>query len=443
MRHPSSKDRLWTGRFAAIAAGLFLSLAMLGLLPSPAMAKEPPAATTGTSIAVTGDTSVEAAVSALSEAGIFRGRDASSFAPEGWVTRAQMAVYLARALGLTDVAPSVLSDVAADEWYASAVGAAYQAGVVTASGPGTFSPDASVSREEAAAWIVRALGYRVTKDHDYVIPFRLPQVEQAAWLAGFHDRGLIDAENAWEVANAYRLGITAGAVEGWFFPDLPLSRAQAAVMLNRAFVLPLAVRDAYPEAVSAEESYPSQSSGDEGPLVLYLETRLAELHYLPGPIDGVYDYRTGDAVLAFAKAEGLTRDKTVGPQVWGRIFTAETPKPHLTKDGYRVEVDLTRQVLFMIDDNEVWKIIHVSSGRKGTRTGSFEIGAKYEGWVKCVTLDGKMYYPSYVVSKTAIHGYESVPAWPASHGCVRVPVWLTVELFYQLVKGTPVDIYYS
>ena len=96
----------------------------------------------------------------------------------------------------------------------------------------------------------------------------------------------------------------------------------------------------------------------------------------------------------------------------------------------------------MITDNRVWKIVHVSTGRLGTRTGHFTVGVKYEGWVQCVTLDGEMYYPSYIVSKTAIHGYRSVPAYPASHGCVRVPVWTAVELYEQLPKGTPVDVYY-
>lgn len=417
---------------AALSAALIVLLACLS---TTALAEDPPSQNQ--------EPSVSTAVDGLADLGIFRGRDAASFAPEEQVTRSQFAVYLARALGLTDAVSPALYDVAADSWYAGAVGAAYGAGVVTESAPGVFAPDRPVSREEATAWIVNALGYRVEKDHDYVIPFRLSPVEQTAWLAGFRDRGLIDPKNAWGVANAYRMGITAGVAEAWFYPDFPLSRSQAALMLHRAFAQPIAVRATYPDAVEAVETYPSLSSGDEGPLVYYLESRLAELHYCPGPIDGVYDYRTGDAVLSFAKAEKLDRNRTAGPQVWSRIFTAETPMPHLTKDGYRVEVDLRRQLLFMIDDGRVWKIVHVSSGRKGTRTGSFEIGAKYEGWVRCVTLEGKMYYPSYVVSKTAIHGYESVPAWPASHGCVRVPIWMTVELYYQLIKGTPVDIYYS
>jgi lipoprotein-anchoring transpeptidase ErfK/SrfK len=112
--------------------------------------------------------------------------------------------------------------------------------------------------------------------------------------------------------------------------------------------------------------------------------------------------------------------------------------------GTRVEIDLTRQVLFMITDNKVWKIIHCSTGitSRRTKTGHFQIEEKYTGWVLCVTVNGMMYYPSYVVSKTAIHGYRSVPPYPASHGCIRVPVWMAEDLFNETPSGTTVDIYY-
>jgi lipoprotein-anchoring transpeptidase ErfK/SrfK len=113
--------------------------------------------------------------------------------------------------------------------------------------------------------------------------------------------------------------------------------------------------------------------------------------------------------------------------------------------GTRVEIDLTRQVLLLITDNKVWKIIHVSTGisTRRTHTGHFAIQEKYTGWVCCVTVNGMMYYPSYVVSKTAIHGYRSVPAYPASHGCIRVPVWMAEDLFNETPTGTTVDIYYQ
>jgi peptidoglycan hydrolase-like protein with peptidoglycan-binding domain len=215
-----------------------------------------------------------------------------------------------------------------------------------------------------------------------------------------------------------------------------------AVMLYRAFLQPIQAKSVCPEEAPAASTYAPQSMGSEGVLVSFLEARLTALHYPCGPVDGVYDNRTRDAVMAFEKVERLRRDGKVGPEVWQHLLTAHTPSPRGSAGGTRAEVDLTRQVLFMITDNKVWKIVHVSTGKLGTQTGHHTVGAKYEGWVECVTVEGRMYYPSYIVSKTAIHGYPSVPPYPASHGCVRAPIWTAADLFFELPKGTPVDVYY-
>jgi lipoprotein-anchoring transpeptidase ErfK/SrfK len=53
-----------------------------------------------------------------------------------------------------------------------------------------------------------------------------------------------------------------------------------------------------------------------------------------------------------------------------------------------------------------------------------------------------MYSPSYIMPHIAIHGSKSVPSYPASHGCVRTPVWLTDDLYRELPMGFPVDVYY-
>lgn len=415
------------------AAGL-LAVLVFAVSSAAALAETP---------AVSGpDPLVATAVEALAEMGVLAGRDAAPLVPEDPVTRGQLAGYLARALGLSSVDTQVFTDVVADDWYAEAVAAMYQAGMVSGTGPAAFSPDEPVTREEATAWVVAALGYRVAKDSDFVVPYRLPQVEQAAWLAGFRDRTMIDSKNAWAVANASRLGIASGGADGWFFPDFPLSRGQAVLMLYRAFAQPIDAQGTVPEPVEAVSGYPRLSIDSSGPLVSYVESRLAALSYCPGPVDGVYDSRTRDAVMAFEKVERLNRDGVVGASVWERIVTAQAPAPHKTADGYRIEVDLTRQVLMLIDNNKVWKIVHVSTGKKGTRTGHYAIGTKIPGTVKLATLEGYFYYPSYIVSKTAIHGYPSVPPWPASHGCVRVPMWMCEELWYQVPKGTPIDIFY-
>jgi N-acetylmuramoyl-L-alanine amidase len=426
-----------------------------------ALAMSPPAARAESSATFSGETLVPNAVTSLSQAGILRGRDTSPLAPHQYVRRGQLALYLARVLRLDEAGSTRFTDLTVSDPSFGAVGALYEAGLVTGTTPTTFSPDEDVTRQDAVSWIMESLDYQVRRqetrarimsslglavedDKTPVVRLSLPEQESAdGWLGGFRDRALIDPARAEAVANGYRLGIVDGTADGWFCPTLPLSWGDMVVMLQRAFIVPFSARLGYPNPVLAATSLPSLAETSEGPLVWYIEDRLAYLKYRPGSVDGVYDDRTRDAVLAFQKVEGLGRDGVAGGEFWTRIVAAATPMPRNTFAGTRVEIDLTRQVLFMITDNEVWKIVHCSTGSSGrrTRTGHFQIGDKFKGWVSCVTLSGRMYFPSYVVSKTAIHGYRQVPPYPASHGCIRVPVWMAEEIFYETPRGTTVDIY--
>ncbi len=448
LRHRSVRS------LVALAAGSFFIVALLGVLPATAQAQ--PATTAPTAVATPAPTAVAAqtftdvqgsewfaeAVYALARVGIVEGRQDGSFGPNEPATRAQMAVFLARALGLPEFPGQPFFDVNQPDWFAGGVGALYQKRLIQGTSPIMFSPDRPLSRQQAATLVMRCLEFFLESRPGSTVQYDLTKEEAAGWLVGFRDRSLIAPSHAVSVANAYRLGVIESSVDGWFYPEFNLTRAQMAVMLYRAFLQPIEAKNAYPVELPAVSAYPTQSVGSEGTLVSFLEARLTALDYPCGPVDGVYDRRTRDAVMAFQKVERLKRDGSVGAKVWQRLFTAQTPSPRRSSAGTRCEVDLTRQVLFMITDNKVWKIVHVSTGKLGTRTGHHTVGVKYEGWVECVTLEGRMYYPSYIVSKTAIHGYESVPSYPASHGCIRVPVWTAVDLYRDLPKGTPVDVYY-
>jgi len=430
----------------AFAAGSVLAVAVLAALPAtvraqPAMPYQTGAAAQ-TFTDIHGGEWFAEAVETLAAAGIVNGRDDGSFGPGEPVTRGQLAAFLARVLDLPERMANPFADVTYRDWFCGAVGALCEAGLVSGTGPDVFSPNLPVSRQQAATLVMRSFAYALKRQPQIETDYAVPSYQVGTWLAGFRDRNLIAPSHTAFVAGAYRLGVIEGAPDGWFYPSLTLTRAQMAAMLYRAFLQPVDARDVYPAELPAVSTYATQSVGSRGTLVSLLEARLTALHYPCGPVDGVYDYRTKDAVMAFEKVELLKRDGIVGADDWQRIFCAETPTPRLSLGGVRCEVDLTRQVLLMITDNTAWKIVHVSTGRLGTRTGHFTVGVKYEGWVRCVTLDGEMYYPSYIVGKTAIHGYRSVPPYPASHGCVRVPVWTAVELYDQLPKGTSVDVYY-
>ncbi len=177
-----------------------------------------------------------------------------------------------------------------------------------------------------------------------------------------------------------------------------------------------------------------------GEAVVWLENRLAELSYWPGPVDGVFDKQTRQALIAFEKWEGLARDGVVGKAVWWRLLSSGRPTPRYAEQGRWVEVDKERQVLLYCVDGEVEKTIAVSTGssRVGitTPTGTFQITREN-------TRERLRYKPLYLVNHgyLAIHGYTNVPTYAASHGCVRM-TWADMDEFHGLVPvGTTVHIY--
>jgi putative cell wall-binding protein len=181
------------------------------------------------------------------------------------------------------------------------------------------------------------------------------------------------------------------------------------------------------------------SQGSSGAEVLWIEQRLTDLSYRPGPIDGVYDKRTYQAVLAFQKWEGLARDGVVGVNVWSRIVVAGRPTPSKGGSGTWLEVNKAKQVLLYVQDGLVLRTLPVSTGSASvgivTPSRTYTIYAKSPKW------DGPRYKPLYLRGILAIHGYPSVPPWPASHGCVRVPLW-DMDEFYPLIPvGTKVYVY--
>jgi len=101
-----------------------------------------------------------------------------------------------------------------------------------------------------------------------------------------------------------------------------------------------------------------------------------------------------------------------------------------------VEVDKTRQVLFVVRNGQVELATHVSTGATGnTPVGTWHVYRKVGGW------DWVLWYPMYFKGGFAIHGYPSVPAYPASHGCVRVPMWSAPLLWSRWGYGTTVVVY--
>jgi len=415
-----------------LATAAALTVATLGALPADVSAQA--------FSDVRGDAWYAEAVYALADEGVVFPDGEGAFSPDDLITRGELAAYLDRILGLRGSTALPFTDVTRFDWYAGAVAALYEAGITSGTSPTTYSPEMPVSRQQAVTFVMRSLVYSCAQEPRPEVDLTLPDDQVELWLRGFRDRTLIMPGHAAFVANAYRWGIVQGASDGWFYPALTLTRAQMAAMLYRAFLQPLQAGSVYPVELPAVATYPTQTKGSEGALVSFLEARLSSLRYPCGDVDGVYDERTRDAVMAFEKVEGLPRDGTAGPQVWQRVFSAQTPAPRLLLGGDRVEVDLRRQVLFMIKAGEVAEIVHVSTGKLGTPTGHGNVWLKQRGWVECSV--GWMYFPSYFWPRIAIHGSSSVPPWPASHGCVRTPVWIAEHLYDQIIDDMSVDVYY-
>jgi len=153
--------------------------------------------------------------------------------------------------------------------------------------------------------------------------------------------------------------------------------------------------------------------------VLALQHRLVALGYWLGVPDGHFGTTTTHAVVAFQKAQGLSRDGIVGPVTAAALVRASRLQPR-SHAGYLIEIDLSRQLLLVVDGGRVEWVFDTSTGAVPgtTPVGRFRVFRQVDGYDRSPL--GVLYRPKYFYDGVAIHGYPSVPATPASHGCVRV-----------------------
>jgi peptidoglycan hydrolase-like protein with peptidoglycan-binding domain len=179
---------------------------------------------------------------------------------------------------------------------------------------------------------------------------------------------------------------------------------------------------------------PTLSYGSRGPAVAALEQRLRDLHYAVHDTDGVFDENVEQDVYAFQDVNRLAPTGVVTPSLWARLARANVPFARY--GGDHVEVDKARQVLFLVRGGKVTLVTHVSTGATGnTPLGVWHVYGKVAGW------SWVLWYPSYFLRGFAIHGYPDVPPYPASHGCVRIPMWLAPVIYPQIPVGSSIYIY--
>lgn len=202
----------------------------------------------------------------------------------------------------------------------------------------------------------------------------------------------------------------------------------------------------------------SLQSGSKGTRTRAIQQALRDQHYDPGEVDGRFGRQVTMAVWAYQSLHGLAQDGVVSPALEAQIL-ARTPQPMLRPalGPTHTEVDLTRQTMLVWRDGALTLITHVSTGSGVaycedsdtgrfcgdalTPTGVYKYQRRVSGWR--VAPLGRLYNPVYFNGGIAVHGATSVPAYPASHGCVRIPMSIA-EYFPSLVnKGDLIEVFRS
>jgi peptidoglycan hydrolase-like protein with peptidoglycan-binding domain len=183
------------------------------------------------------------------------------------------------------------------------------------------------------------------------------------------------------------------------------------------------------------------------------ERRLDELGFWTGPVDGVWDGASRQALIAFQKVQRARPTGVLTRAELNALSMATPLRRREREPGPRIEVDLARQVLYMVEpDGGVCHILPISSGNgktfheKGypetraiTPCGHLQVYAKARGW-KTSPL-GQMHNPMYIVGGIAIHGSTDMRTYPASHGGIRIPMFASERLPDMGPTGTRVYVF--
>ena len=188
---------------------------------------------------------------------------------------------------------------------------------------------------------------------------------------------------------------------------------------------------------SVRVKVPRLATGAHGPPVYWLQHTLSRLdgYALPSS-SSVFDAATLDAVLAFQRVHALPLTGVVDQRFWDVLGTSGPPRARIPF-GDHIEVDKSRQLLFEVRAGRVVSVTRVSTGATGnTPVGHWHVYSKVPGF----NAKG-MYDSLFFLRGFAIHGYASVPTYPASHGCVRTPLWFAPGIYSRWGVGSSVYVF--
>jgi hypothetical protein len=179
--------------------------------------------------------------------------------------------------------------------------------------------------------------------------------------------------------------------------------------------------------------------GSRGPFVVLIQQRLAALHFYT-PQTGVFDTGTGLALDAYHRLLHWGTYQTLDGRTISFLLDGFGAfKVRFPSHGRHAEGNLSLQLLALVNGSQVVAIYPISSGKPSTPTilGDFRVYSKVPG-----TLPDGMFDSNFFVRGYAIHGYNPAPDYPASHGCMRLPIVDAPSVYDWLQLGDWVDTYY-
>jgi lipoprotein-anchoring transpeptidase ErfK/SrfK len=144
------------------------------------------------------------------------------------------------------------------------------------------------------------------------------------------------------------------------------------------------------------------------------------------------------AIKAFRKVNAMRWSEAYAPSIFRTLLQGKGAFKPRFDDGKHVEVDISKQVMALVEGNRPVHTFHVSTGTGGTPTvlGNYRFYLKQPGY-----NSKRMYYSVYFIGGYATHGYSSVPNGRASHGCVRNPIQFSRFIYNWIDLGDPMHTY--
>lgn len=315
-------------------------------------------------------------------------------------------------------------------------------GVTAPSGASTAKKrkkHAAAAPEDGLPRFVLSIGDTYTyRSRRYVLPRTRVEIkgEVAAALDGQSIKVIIKKSGHTVRSQSVKLSQRAGK-SGFSFHFRTGKRGKYIVETELPAELATVAHDALDKSVTVVKT--NIHRGGKSVAVRLIQNKLAALKYVT-PRGGRFDAGTGRALLAFRKNSGLKRIESAGYKVARKLAEGKGGfKLRHPKGGRHVEVSIKKQVMAFADNGKVVRVYHVSTGAPGTPTvrGTFHVYRKDYG-----TNAKGMVHSNYFIRGYAIHGYNPVPTYNASHGCVRVPVPNAASIFKWIHGGTRVDTYY-